>query len=182
MMVHFRKRFAADVLAQVNNAVAQKVREKQNPFKGPDEPPPSGIDSHNGDSASEAPANNGKLLVDATCAPADITYPTDIKLLNKAREKSEKIIDILDKVRGRGHKKPRTYRQRASRQRARKQFLSVAKAKRVSGKTIRQCRRQQLGYLRRNLKSIDKLAAHTGLLALDRRQYKALLVISEVLR
>jgi hypothetical protein len=40
-------------------------------------------------------ANKGKLLVDATCAPEDINYPTDLKLLNKAREQSEQIIDTL---------------------------------------------------------------------------------------
>ncbi|MFU0788435.1 MAG: hypothetical protein ACFWT6_00425 [Virgibacillus proomii] len=32
----------------------------------------------------------GKLLLDATCA-----YPTDMGLLNKAREKLEKMMDIL---------------------------------------------------------------------------------------
>ncbi len=46
--------------------------------------------------------------MDATCAPADITYPTDLKLLNAAREKTEKIIDVLHQSRGKGHKKPRT--------------------------------------------------------------------------
>lgn len=116
-------------------------------------------------------------MVDATCTPADITYPTDIKLLNKAREKSEQVIDILHKDRGAGQKKPRTYRQRA-----RKQFLAVAKDKRMSRQKIRRCLRQQLGYLRRNLKSIDLLALHTGLGVLNTRQYKDLLVISEVFR
>jgi IS5 family transposase len=181
MMVHFRKRFPADVLVQVNNAIAKKVAKKKKPPKGPNEPPMSkpGKKDKKADNCTnnKPPANKGKLLVDATCAPADITFPTDIKLLNKAREKSELIIDILHKVRGRGYKKPRTYRQRA-----RKQFLAVAKAKRTSDKKRRKCCRQQLGYLRRNLKSIDTIAAHTGLLKLKKRQYKDLLVISEVLR
>jgi len=115
--------------------------------------------------------------VDATCVPADITYPTDLKLLTKAREKSEQIIDELHKARGPGHKKPRTYRQRA-----RRQFLSVVKDKRISRKKMRRCRRQQLGYLRRNLRSIDRLAQHTGLGLLGRGRYKDLLVIAEVLR
>ncbi len=39
--------------------------------------------------------NQGKLIIDATSAPADISYPTDLNLLNKARIKTEKIIDIL---------------------------------------------------------------------------------------
>ena len=41
--------------------------------------------------------NSGKLLMDATVAPQNITYPTDLKLLNAAREKSEGIIDKLYK-------------------------------------------------------------------------------------
>ena len=39
----------------------------------------------------EAELNKGKLLVDASCAPADIRYPTDISLLNEAREKTAKM-------------------------------------------------------------------------------------------
>lgn len=42
-------------------------------------------------------SNSGKLIIDATCAPADISYPTDLGLLNKARVHTEKIIDILYK-------------------------------------------------------------------------------------
>ncbi len=36
-------------------------------------------------------SNQGKLLVDATCTPADITFPTDVKLLNEAREETEEL-------------------------------------------------------------------------------------------
>ena len=39
--------------------------------------------------------NKGKLIIDATCAPADISYPTDLHLLNQGRTKTEKIIDIV---------------------------------------------------------------------------------------
>ena len=35
------------------------------------------------------------LTIDASCTPADITYPTDLKLLNEARESTERIIDDL---------------------------------------------------------------------------------------
>ncbi|MFN2153556.1 MAG: IS5 family transposase [Anaerolineales bacterium] len=174
LFVHFRKRFPADVLGQVNNAIAQKIREKQTP---PQDPPPPQKGSNDEEREQQPLFNQGQLLVDATCVPADITYPTDLKLLNKAREKSEQIIDELHKARGPGHKKPRTYRKRA-----RKQFLSVVKDKRISRKKMRRCRRQQLGYLRRNLNSIDRLAQHTGLGVLGQGRYKDLLVIAEVLR
>ena len=39
--------------------------------------------------------SKGKLIIDATCAPADISYPTDLHLLNQGRTKTEKIIDIV---------------------------------------------------------------------------------------
>jgi len=35
-----------------------------------------------------------KLLLDATVAPADIRYSTDIKLLKEAREQTEIVIDF----------------------------------------------------------------------------------------
>jgi IS5 family transposase len=55
------------------------------------------------------------LLLDATCAPADITFPTDLKVLNDARCKSESIIDDLHAPLKGTEKKPRTYRRRARR-------------------------------------------------------------------
>jgi transposase, IS5 family len=43
----------------------------------------------------EPVSNKGELLVDATACPQDIKYPTDLNLLNDAREKSEELIDVL---------------------------------------------------------------------------------------
>jgi hypothetical protein len=170
MFVHFRKRFPDSVLNNINDMVVEKANycNESDEDVGP-----------HGKSTSDEPevTNKGKLLVDATCAPADITFPTDVKLLNKAREKSEEIIDVLHNSRGRGYKKPRTYRQKT-----RKQFLAVSKSRRVGRKKLRRCLRGQLGYLRRNLKSIEKLSQETGLSALNRRQYRELLIVSEVYR
>ncbi|MCX5773000.1 MAG: hypothetical protein NTX05_00060 [Fusobacteria bacterium] len=42
--------------------------------------------------------NSGELVIDATCIPADITYPQDTKLLNRCREETEKIIDEVCKT------------------------------------------------------------------------------------
>ena len=85
-------------------------------------------DPGDGDGTGSPPENSGKLLVDATCTPADIRYPNDLGLLNEAREKSESYIDQLHKWAIQNKypvlKKPRTYRQKA-----RKQYLSVAKQK-----------------------------------------------------
>ncbi|BBO76225.1 hypothetical protein DSCW_36420 [Desulfosarcina widdelii] len=74
LFVHFRKRFPADLLSQVNNAIAQKVRERQTP---PDDPPPQ--KGGNDEGSEQQPLfKEGQLLMDATCAPADITYPTGV--------------------------------------------------------------------------------------------------------
>ena len=39
--------------------------------------------------ATKAKNNQGSLLIGATCAPADIRHPTDLSLLNEAREDME---------------------------------------------------------------------------------------------
>jgi hypothetical protein len=65
---------------------------------------------------------------------------------------------------------------------ARKAFLTAAKSKRLSKNKMRKALRKQLGYLKRNLKTIEKLADHTPLSILKRRHYKNLLVIHEVYR
>ena len=80
-----------------------------------------------------------------------IVYPTDHGLLNRAREESERLIDELYKQTDL-EKKPRTYRRVA-----RKEFLSLSKKKRKTKKEIRKAIRKQLGYLNRNIKTINEL-------------------------
>lgn len=53
--------------------------------------------------------HKGKLLMDATVAPQNITFPTDLKLLNAARKKSEELINTLYNKDLHGGVKPRTY-------------------------------------------------------------------------
>ena len=96
----------------------------------------------------------GEVIFDATVWPQDIAYPTDLGLLNKAREITESIIDELHLKKGVG-KKPRTYREKA-----RKAYLKVAQNKNPSKKTIRKGIKAQLQYLRRNLKTIEKQLDH----------------------
>jgi hypothetical protein len=99
------------------------------------------------------PTHQGRLLLDATVVEQAIRFPTDLSLLNEAREFSELIIDILCK-----HlqvdPKPRTYRQKA-----RAAYLAVAKQKRPGAKALRRGLKQQLQYLRRNLGHIEQLIA-----------------------
>ncbi len=80
-----------------------------------DEDPGSGADNcgDQEDSTPEATGNQGSLLIDATCSPADIRYPTDLSLLNEAREVTEKLIDAMHPpVRDGFGAKPRTHRRK----------------------------------------------------------------------
>ena len=130
-------------------------------------------------SDQEPPGNCGKLLVDATCTPADIAYPTDLSLLNEAREKSEQIIDCFhDQIKQRmeqAPKKPRTYREKA-----RKDYLALAKQKSPAKRKLRKAIGQQLRYLKRNLGHITiMIESHERLLCgLSDYQYDCLLVIT----
>ncbi|MEE8058626.1 MAG: IS5 family transposase [Pseudomonadales bacterium] len=108
-------------------------------------------DDPNDDSAAEPVTHQGKLIVDATVAEQAIRYPTDLSLLNEAREISEQLIDCLY-PHSTLTKKPRTYRNNA-----RRDFLSLVKQRRPTGKRLRRGLKQQRQYLRRNLKHIEAL-------------------------
>ena len=111
--------------------------------------------------------NDGKLIMDATCVPADIRYPTDVSLLNEAREKTDEIIDVLHGPLVGKSRRPRTYRKTAARE-----FNAFIRKKKPSRNVIRKAVRKQLGYLRRNLTHIEKLLQNPeagSLKALSRR-------------
>jgi DNA-directed RNA polymerase subunit E'/Rpb7 len=85
--------------------------------------------------------------------PSDIKYPTDLGLLNLGRKILEKLIDKLYKpLKGKLEKKPRT-----GRKEARKNYLKVAKKKKVTNKERRKAIKQQLRYIERNLGYIEDL-------------------------
>lgn len=172
MYVHFRKRFSLEQLGRINEAI---VRAEQ--AAGQEGEEVSGPDGDDSDENTSSGGNCGKLLIDATCAPADIRYPTDISLVNEAREKSEQIIDALFEPLKSTTPKPRTYRQKA-----RRLFVAYSKTRKRSTGQRRKALGQQLRFLGRNLKTIGQLAEHTSLTCLDRRQYHNLLVIQELYR
>ena len=169
LMTHFRKRFKHADLAALQEDLLRRQQEKKR-AKQPNSP-------DDDDEPGSGTSPQGKLIVDATCAPADIAYPTDIGLLNDAREKSEQLIDKLHEHAPEGMKKPRTYRQQA-----RQGFLAVSMKRSISGRWLRRGIRKQLQYLGRNLKSIGKLSATVSLGILDARWHQTLLVISELYR
>jgi hypothetical protein len=167
LMTHFRKRFDKDTLRDINESIVRNALEED---ELPQEKTPDGNDD-------DKPSNKGKLIVDATCTPADVAYPTDLNLLNEAREKTEAMIDsmhasLIGKI-----NKPRTYRQKA-----RKDYLAVAKQKKPGYKKVHKAIGKQLCYLRRNLKNIDTMVSDGLLMCLNKRHYRNLLVIKELFR
>lgn len=95
-------------------------------------------------------------------------------MLNDAREKSEDLIDILFEVSSM-QKKPRNYREKA-----RKEYLKVAQKKSKTRKDIRTALKQQLSYLARNIRSIEKILDTLEGIPLKKNQYKYLLVIQHL--
>jgi hypothetical protein len=94
-------------------------------------------------------SHEGSLSIDATAVPVNITYPTDLKLLNQVRVKTEEIIDKAHDPETEPIK-PRTYREEA-----RSEYLKYAKAKRLSNNKRRTALRKQLQYIRRNIDIIE---------------------------
>ena len=102
---------------------------------------------------NEKVSNRGKLKLDATVADQNITYPNDLGLLNKAREKTEQMIDQLyDLVRDQLDVKPRTYRKIA-----RQKFLAESKKRQKNKKTLRSAIRYHLNCLDRNIGYINMM-------------------------
>ena len=174
MMVHFRKRLGMEELSGINELIHGRHRKKGQ--KKGDEGGGKGKDDK-GAGSGGGEKNGGKLIVDASCAPADIRYPTDLTLLNEAREKCEGIIDVLHEPLKGKEKKVRTYRNKA-----RRDYLRVAKKRKVKAVELRKAIGKQLRYVRRDLEHIRKLAEKSGLELLSRKQYRDLLVIGELYR
>lgn len=169
MMVHFRQRITVNLVKDVTEKLVKSSRESR-------EKSPKKKSERESVGKSE---NRGKLLIDATVAPADIRYPTDVGLLNQVRQSTEKVIDILyESIREKLEKKPRTHRKLA-----RKEYLKIAKNKRPSRKQRRKAQKKQLQYIQRNLRQIEELIEKGAKLeSLNRRQYRKFLVGNEIVR
>jgi transposase, IS5 family len=191
MMVHFRKRFSEEDLKRINELIAERgkamVIEAVSSRQDIDHPDDPGGDAGTQISIDDLmkPAdwpegkNWGTLTIDASCTPADITYPTDLKLLNEARESTERIIDDLHSQ----HPDLRKHKPRYDRGRARAAFLNVAKQKTPRRRKTKAAIRRQLDYLQRNLDAIDALiASGASLSGLKTHWWQKLLVISELHR
>jgi len=166
LMVSFRKRLNSDILIEINELIAQAALDEEQFKKTKDKNDHPKGTKGDGQSEDETKAHQGQLILDATCAPGDIHYPTDVRLLNEAREKLEEIIDTLHEPDLGICTKPRTYRKEA-----RKNYLSLEKQRKKHRKAIRKVIRKQLGYVLRDLKIIDRYLENPQRpLLLSRRQ------------
>ena len=180
LFVEFRKRLGIEQINQINEKIlglshAQENKPLSSSNKSDDngnDPPGMAPACEESPAADEIP-HQGQLITDATACPQDIAYPTDLNLLNDAREKSEELIDLIYDPELH-HKKPRTYRKIA-----RKDYLHTAQLKLKSKKQIHRAVKKQLAYLRRNIKSLNWLLdQYTDGFPLGGKEHKYLLVIT----
>jgi len=169
----FRKRFPEDIMNRINEAIIKNSKDDDNDQNSND----TGSNSESDGSEKQEKLNSGTLIIDATCTPADIQYPTDVRLLNDAREMLEKIVDQLHSCEKGKIRRPRTYRQKA-----RKDYLSFTKQRKPNLKKVRKIKGKLLRYNRRLLKIIEKMADRHGFEGINRKQYVKLLVIQELQR
>jgi hypothetical protein len=178
MMVHFRKRFPSDFINRINEMIFEpEVLEeiiKKNKDKNDGDSPPS---TGGGTVINQKKKNKGKLLIDATIAPADIRYPTDLSLLNEARENMEAIIEKLWEYGDReGHKT------NYSRKKARKEYLSIAKQKKPRKSKTRTMIGRQLAYIMNTIEMITRLLFIAGIEVLTEKQHNRIMTVCELYR
>jgi transposase, IS5 family len=172
MLVHFRQRIGEELVKEINQRIVKEIREVLK------EEAAEKKHSQEAQEKVKENQNSGRLIVDATCAPADVKYPNDLGLLASARAASEKIVDTLDKkYRQPGERKVRTYREQA-----RKEYLKVAKQRRPTAAVRRKAIKKQLQYIKRNLAHIEGLLDKSESIELNRKQHRQLLIIKEVER
>ena len=164
VITRFRQRVTPEMLSEINDIVIgrKKVEEDEKEKKPPDDEPPTGgggmpehgleKDSEHEPVSEDESANEGTMILDATCAPQDIRYPTDISLLSEAREKLEEMIDVAHGAGLTEGKKPRTYPNRA-----RRDYLRFARNRKPNHKLLRKSLRKQLGYVGRDLSHLDAI-------------------------
>ena len=193
LFVDIRKRMGAENFDQFNDIVirrseALKPKRKriiketsaddQDNRDDPGVPNTASTEKEESTKKNEIP-NQGKLKLDASIADQYITSPNDLKLVNRAREETERLVDVLYK-KGNFDIKPRTYRRNA-----RKEYLALAKKRNKSKKEIRVSIGKQLRYVRRNISTIEKMLDKVeregdGRFPLKQRDQKIFWVIQHV--
>ena len=165
LLVEFRKRLTEEKLAEINEMIIQ--RNKHDDDNTPSDSDGGSSDNHD----DESNDNDGTLIIDASCAPQNIAFPQDVNLLNEARENLEEIIGSICYVYN--LKKPRMYKEKA-----RKDYLSLAKSKKRTSKKIRKAIKKQLQYIRRDRNYIEWLSSY-GYYP-DEKQLERLAVLDKI--
>lgn len=147
LLTWFRKRITPEMLAEINDYV---IGRKKNDDDDKNPPEDSAKTDKNTNNEKDNKTNEGTLILDATCVPSDIRFPTDVWLLNQSRECLEEIIDEQHEMGLTNGVKPRTYRQVA-----RKDYMRFVRNRRPTRKLIRKTTRKQLSYIRRDFAAID---------------------------
>jgi IS5 family transposase len=165
LLTYFRKRFPADVVAQVNQWVVDAARLQESEEENDDEEGGHGGNVPDEPSVDSVPEseNHGTLILDASCAPQDIQYPTDTRLLHESRQKLEEMMDTLQA--GREERKPRNYRQRAN-----KEYKRFSRNRRPTRKEIRTVLRRQLQYVSRDLRLVAEMQQDSTVVLSDRQR------------
>ena len=172
LFVEIRKRLGLDAVNALNEQIV-KLRVKQESCLGSlSSTPPDEPKQDQDNNQPDCPANHkGTVIMDATACPQNIAYPTDLNLLNDAREKTEELIDILYRKPLHGTK-PRTYREIA-----RKLYLKTAQKKNKSRKEIYKAVGSQLRLLKRNIKHLNELLDAYEVIPLNPKELKYLYVV-----
>ena len=89
MMTRFRQRITPEMLAWVNDQIiGRKAEQDRNDDDDTSGPGSQAEENRGGESAAEE--NKGTMILDATCVPQNIRFPTDASLLNEAWEKPKR--------------------------------------------------------------------------------------------
>ena len=168
MLSRFAARFSKEDMIKINEELYRRTREADD---GPADEPPA----PDGGVSDNRKENKGTMILDATVAPADIRYPTDLSLLNECREVTEKLIDNAWSKTDRKSRK-RSY----SRKKARKGYLTIAKQRKPRRNRIRKAVREQLECVEKNVESIEKIILNIGIEAFGITNWAKFLTLQDV--
>ncbi len=159
LFVEIRKRLGTTYWQDINTVIIEHNTKK----------------TEDGSDKNNPKENEGTINMDASVFEQDITYPTDLKILNAAREKLEEVIAAV--CLKTNQEMPRTYKRVA-----RRDFLNVSKKKKCTYKQILKSNGKQLNYVCRDIKHIETLLkGHTDLTdILNKHQLKYLQVINTI--
>jgi hypothetical protein len=162
MMSQFASRFSKEDIEKINEEIYLRLHSQE------EKPSDDDFSEKNG-------GNKGTLILDATAAPADIRYPTDLSLLNECREGTEKIIDdVWGKTERKGHKTA------YSRKKARRGYLKIAKQRKPRRKQIRKAVLEQLECVEKNVDALERILSEIGLESFGLPQWARLGTIRDI--